>query len=180
MGKTYKLTVAGVTRDLPICELNEHLDIAGFVMLGDVELTEACARELVKLAPEHDVIVTAEAKGIPVAQEMARLLGEKNFVCCRKGAKLYMQEPISVNVKSITTAKEQTLWIDECDAKLIRNKRVLIVDDVVSTGESLSAVETLINEVGGNICGRMFVLAEGDAKDRDDIIYLEELPLFFK
>lgn len=176
----YTLTVAGVTRDLPICPVNEHLDIAGFVMLGDIELTTACAAELVKLAPEHDVIITAEAKGIPLAQEMARQMSEKRFVCCRKGFKLYMQKPIDVTVKSITTVDEQKLWIDECDAELMRGKRVLVVDDVISTGESLSAIEKLVKEVGGNICGRMCVLAEGDAKSRDDIVYLEELPLFFK
>ena len=178
--KTYTLTVAGVTRDLPVCPVNEHLDIAGFVMLGDIELTTACAAELAKRAPEHDVIITAEAKGIPVVQEMARILGDKYFVCCRKGLKLYMQEPVSVDVKSITTEARQKLWIDECDAKRMRGKRVLVVDDVISTGESLAAIEKLVTEVGGNVCGRMCVLAEGDAKDRDDIIYLEELPLFFK
>ncbi len=176
----YPLTVAGVTRELPICPVNEHLDIAGFVMLGDVELTVACAAELVKRAPKHDVIITAEAKGIPLAQEMARQLGEKSFVCCRKGFKLYMQNPVEVTVTSITTVGEQKLWIDECDAALMRGKRVLIVDDVISTGESLAAIETLVHEVGGNVCGRLCVLAEGDAKDRDDIVYLEELPLFFK
>jgi len=177
---TYPITVAGVSRELPICPVNEHLDIAGFVMLGDVELTTACAKELVKLAPEHDIILTGEAKGIPLAQEMARLLGEQKFVCCRKGSKLYMKKPISVAVKSITTVQQQMLWIDECDAELIRGKRVLIADDVVSTGGSLAAMEKLVAEVGGIVCGRMCVLAEGDAKNRDDIVYLEELPLFFK
>lgn len=176
----YRINVAGLTRDLPVCPLNEAIDIAGFVLLGDIELTQACARELANIAPEHDVIITAEAKGIPLAHEMASILGEKNFVCCRKGFKLYMQNPINVKVKSITTKKEQTLWIDECDAKLMRGKKVLIVDDVISTGESLVAIEKLVNEVGGTVCGKMCVLAEGDAKDRDDIIYLEELPLLFK
>lgn len=176
----YRINVAGLTRDLPVCPLNESIDIAGFVLLGDIELTQACARELAKIAPEHDVIITAEAKGIPLAHEMASILNEKNFVCCRKGFKLYMQNPINVKVKSITTEKEQTLWIDECDALLMRGKKVLIVDDVISTGESLIAIEKLVNEVGGIVCGKMCVLAEGDAKDRDDIIYLEELPLLFK
>ena len=174
----YTMKVAGVQRDLPICPVNEHLYIAGFVIFGDPELTECCARELLKKAPEYDYIITAEAKGIPLAHEMARQAGDKRYILARKGPKLYMQDVVSVSVNSITTAKEQKLYLDGADAKLIRGKRVLIVDDVISTGESLRALEALVEYAGGNICGRMAILAEGDAQDRKDLIYLEKLPLF--
>ena len=178
--KTYELKVAGLTRQLPICKVDDKLDIAAFIMFGDVELTVKSAEELVKLAPEHDVIITAEAKGIPLAYEMSRQLGVNKYLIARKSPKLYMKNPISVSVKSITTAKVQTLYIDEDDAKCMKSKRVLIVDDVISTGESVGAVEELVRKSGGNIVGRMAVLAEGDAKDRKDITYLAPLPLFFK
>jgi adenine phosphoribosyltransferase len=177
---TYTLHVAGLTRELPLCEVDEKLDIAAFIMFGDVELTVNCARELVKLAPEHDVIITAEAKGIPLAYEMAHQLDVNRYLIARKGPKVYMKNPISVEVKSITTEKVQKLYIDKNDADFMKGKRVLIVDDVISTGESLSAIETLVEQAGGNIVGRMAVLAEGDAQKRADITYLEPLPLFFK
>lgn len=177
---TYTLHVAGVTRELAKCEVDDKLDIAAFIMLGDVELTVNCARELIKKAPEHDIIITAEAKGIPLAHEMARQLGENDYLIARKGPKVYMTDPISVEVKSITTAKVQKLYIDKKDADRMKGKRILIVDDVISTGESLTAIETLVERAGGNIVGRMAVLAEGDAQKRDDITYLEPLPLFFK
>lgn len=177
---TYTLKVAGLTRELPICRVDDHLDIAAFIMFGDVELTVNCARELIKLAPPHDIIITAEAKGIPLAYEMARQLGVNQYLIARKGPKLYMKDPISVEVQSITTAKLQRLYIDRDDAAAMKGRRVLIVDDVISTGESLTAVEKLVEESGGNIVGRMAVLAEGDAKDRKDIRFLAPLPLFFK
>lgn len=148
-------------------------------MFGDVEITEVSAKELLKICPEHDVVVTAEAKGIPLCYEMARQ-GCKNYVVARKGIKVYMRNPIEVNVKSITTENEQKLYLGEGDANFIRGKRVLIVDDVVSTGQSLEAIEELVTKAGGNIVGKAAVLAEGDARGRKDIIYLEELPLFFK
>lgn len=178
--RTYTLNIAGLKRELPICPVDDKLDIAAFIMFGDVELTVNCARELIKIAPEHDVIITAEAKGIPLAYEMARQLGVNRYLIARKGPKLYMKNPISVEVKSITTAKLQRLYIDKDDADYMNGKRVLIVDDVISTGESLGAIETLVERSGGKIVGRMAVLAEGDAKDRKDISYLEPLPLFFK
>ena len=174
----YTMNVAGLKRDLPICPVNENLYIAGFVIFGDPELTECCARELLKKAPEYDYIITAEAKGIPLAHEMARQAGDERYILARKGPKLYMQDIISVTVNSITTAKEQKLYLDGADAKRIRGKRVLIVDDVISTGESLKALEALVEYAGGNICGRMAILAEGDAQSRSDLIYLEKLPLF--
>ena len=174
----YHMTVAGLPRDLPICPLNENLSIAGFVIFGDQELTVACARELLKRAPEYDYIITAEAKGIPLAHEMARQAGDKKYILARKGPKLYMRDIFSVTVNSITTAKEQKLYLDGADAALMKGKRILIVDDVISTGESLRALEALVEKAGGEICGRMAILAEGDAQDREDLKYIEKLPLF--
>lgn len=176
--KFYKIKVAGLERDLPVCPVNEHLDIAGFIIFGDAELTEACARELIKKIPEHDYMITAEAKGIPLIHEMARQLGEKKHFVARKGLKVYMCDPISAEVHSITTKKTQTLYLDGMDAAMMKGKKILIVDDVVSTGESLIAVEKLVEAAGGIICGRAAILAEGDAADRDDLVYLEKLPLF--
>ena len=173
----YTMNVAGLKRDLPICPVNEKLYIAGFVIFGDPELTECCARELLKKAPEYDYIITAEAKGIPLAHEMARQAGDARYILARKAPKLYMRDVFSVTVRSITTAREQTLYLDGADAALIKGKRVLIVDDVISTGESLKALETLAEEAGGIICGKMAILAEGDAQERSDLIYLEKLPL---
>ena len=178
MSMTYPLQVAGLTRDLTLCRVNDELYIAGFVIFGDVELTEACARELLKKAPEYDILITAEAKGIPLAYEMARQAGTNRYLIARKVPKLYMKNVFTVKVNSITTAREQTLCIDQEDADFMRGRRVLIVDDVISTGESLRAVEELVKQAGGNIVGKMAILAEGDATERDDIIYLEKLPLF--
>ena len=174
----YRMHIAGLDRDLPICPVTEDLYIAGFVIFGDPELTVACARELLKKAPEYDYIITAEAKGIPLAHEMARQAGDSKYILARKGPKLYMRDIMDVSVRSITTAKEQRLYLDGADAALMKGKRILLVDDVISTGESLAALEALVNKAGGNICGRMAILAEGDAQDREDLIYLEKLPLF--
>ena len=175
----YKMTIAGCQRQLPICPISDSLDIAGFVMFGDVEGTEAAAKALMEKCPEHDVIETAESKGIPLAYEMARI-GCRNYVVARKGIKAYMEEPIHVEVKSITTDHVQKLYLSKADCESLRDKRILIVDDVISTGESLAAIEELLHSVGGQVVGKACVLAEGDAKDRTDIIYLEPLPLFFK
>ncbi len=181
MAEFYTLNVAGLTRELPICPVNDKLDIAAFVMFSDVELTVATATELIKKIPECDVIITAESKGIPLAYEMARQLGNgMKYIVARKMAKLYMHDPVSVNVKSISTAVEQKLWLDQNEADYIKGKRVLIVDDVISTGESLEAVKKLVDYAGGNIVGMCAVLAEGDAAERDDITFLAPLPLFFK
>ena len=174
----HEMTIVGLKRQLPLCRVNEHLRIAAFVIFGDVELTVAAATELLKKTPEFDVIVTAEAKGIPLGYELARQSGKRYYVA-RKYPKLYMVEPISVNVRSITTDKEQVLYLDRPEMEYIRGKRVLIADDVISTGESLTALETLVERSGGNIVGRAAILAEGDAAKRDDLCFLEELPLFF-
>ena len=174
----YEMKIAGLTRQLPLCPINDELYIAAFVMFGDVAITEASAKELLAKAPEFDVIVTAESKGIPLAYETARLSGGKDYVVFRKAAKLYMQNIIETSVDSITTDHVQTLCIGEKEASLIKGRRVLVVDDVISTGESLRSMEKLVNAAGGNIVCRMAVLAEGEAADRDDIKYLEKLPLF--
>ncbi len=179
MNDVYTMKIAGLERHLPLCPVNKNLDIAAFVMFSDVELTIACASELIKKTPAADVIVTAESKGIPLAYEMARQLGIK-YIVARKSTKLYMKNPIAVNVKSITTANLQTLYLDSTEAEYLSGKRVLIVDDVISTGESLNALDKLVSESGGNLVGQCAVLAEGDAAQRDDIIFLEPLPVFPK
>lgn len=176
--KYYRMNIAGLDRDLPICPLNDNLQIAGFVIFGDPELTTACSCELLKKAPEYDYLISAEAKGIPLVHEMARLAGNQKYFLARKAPKLYMTGVFEAVVKSITTEKVQHLYLDTADAELMKGKRILIVDDVISTGESLRAVEELVKKAGGEICGRMAILAEGDAADRDDLIYLEKLPLF--
>ena len=174
----YRMKVAGLERDLPICRVNDSLYIAGFVIFGDQELTVACAAELLKKAPEYDYIITAEAKGIPLAHEMARQSGAPKYFLARKAPKAYMTGVFEATVTSITTKGQQRLYLDVADAELMKGKRILIVDDVISTGESLCALEALVEKAGGTVCGRMAILAEGDAQERKDIIYLEKLPLF--
>ncbi|MBR0217903.1 MAG: adenine phosphoribosyltransferase [Clostridia bacterium] len=175
---TYPMTIAGLKRELPLCPVTDDLYIGAFVIFGDVELTVACARELLKKAPEYDVLITAESKGIPLGYEMARQAGTNRYLLARKAPKLYMKNVFTVKVNSITTDHEQTLCLDGDDAEYMKGKRVLIVDDVISTGESLRAIEELVEQAGGNIVGKMAILAEGNATERDDIIYLEKLPLF--
>lgn len=177
MAETFPMKIAGLERNLTICPINENISIAAFVLFGDVEMTVSAASELLKVAPEHDIIITAEAKGIPLVHEMARQNSEATYIVARKVAKLYMKEVFSVEVNSITTAKQQTLCIDIAEATKMKDKNVLIVDDVISTGESLLAVEKLVKKAGGNVVGKMAVLAEGDARYREDITYLEYLPL---
>lgn len=176
--KSYKMRIAGFERELPICPLNERLSIGAFVIFGDPELTTACAKELLERAPRYDYLITAEAKGIPLVHEMARLSGNRKYFLARKAPKLYMSGVMKVVVRSITTSREQTLYLDAADAELMRGKRILVVDDVISSGESLRAIEALVREAGGIVVGRMAILAEGEARGREDIIYLEELPLF--
>ena len=174
----YTMTIAGLERQLPICPLNDDISIAGFVIFGDPELTTACAKALLDKAPEYDYILTAESKGIPIAHEMARLAGNQKYFLARKHPKLYMEGVFEVTVRSITTAGEQKLYMDTADAEMMKGKKILIVDDVISTGESLRALETLVAQTGAEVAGRMAILAEGDAQTREDIIFLEPLPLF--
>ena len=174
----YPITVAGVKRDLPICNLSDTLSIAAFVIFGDVELTCACAKALLEKAPEFDYMVAPEAKAIPLIHEMARQSGRNDYFLVRKKKKAYMNGVFEVVDKSITTEGEQNLYMDGADAAKMKGKRILILDDVISTGGSLAAVEDLVNQAGGNVVAKMAILAEGDAAKRDDIIFLEPLPLF--
>ena len=175
---THEMVIAGVRRALPICPVNDTLSIGAFVILGDQELTVAAAGALLAIAPEYDYLLTAEAKGIPLIHEMARQHGDAKYFVARKKEKLYMRNTFSVTVQSITTVGEQKLYLDGADAELIRGKRILLVDDVISTGGSLAAIEALTNKAGGVIVGKTCILAEGEAADRKDITFLEKLPLF--
>ncbi len=180
MRHTYKTTIAGLERELPICKVTDDLYIGAFICFGDAEITVACARELLKLVPaaDYDYMLTAEAKSIPLIHEMARQSGAGKYFIARKGPKAYMPDPIHVEDQSITTAGTQKLYLDRGDADLIRGKRVLLVDDVISTGGSMQAMEALVALAGGTVADRIAVFAEGDAQKRDDIKYLAPLPLF--
>lgn len=179
MAEYYTMKIAGLERQLEKFPVNDKMDIAAFIIFGDVELTVAGCAELLKKLPEFDVILTPEAKSIPIAYEMARQTG-KPYVIARKGVKVYMRNPLHVNVTSITTKQQQHLFLGETEVNMLKGKRVLIIDDVISTGESLAAVRELVKEAGGKEAAACAFLAEGDAADRDDIIFLEKLPLFFK
>ncbi len=175
--RTYTLNVAGLTRELPLCELNDRLAFAAFVMFSDVELTVACASELLKKVPDFDVILTAEAKGIPLAYEMSRQCGKKYYVA-RKSIKLYMTDPISTGVTTITTDNAQILCLSQEDVEAIKGRNILIVDDVISTGRTLAAIETLVELAEAKIAAKAAILAEGTANERKDIIFLEKIPIF--
>lgn len=177
---TYPIQVAGLRRELPICKVTDNLYIGAFICFGDAELTVACARELLKLVPaeDYDYLLTAEAKSIPLIHEMARQSGASKYFIARKGPKAYMPDPIHVEDQSITTTGTQRLYLGRDDANLIRGKRILIIDDVISTGGSLLAMESLVKLAGGTVAGRIAVLAEGDAQTRADIQFLAPLPLF--
>lgn len=174
----YEMSIAGLKRQLPICKVTDDLYIGAFIMFSDVEITKRCAEELLKKVPEFDVLITAEAKGIPLCYEMARQVGTDDYVIARKGPKLYMDDILYTDVDSITTDHIQTLCIGRKERDMLKGHRVLIVDDVISTGESLKSIENLVKRAGGNIVGACAVLAEGEAADRTDIIFLEKLPLF--
>lgn len=175
---TYKMNIAGLERDLPICRVNDDLYIAGLVIFGDVELTVRCAAALLDIAPEYDYMISPEAKSIPLIYEMARQSGANKYFLARKAPKLYMRGVFESDVVSMTTAQPQKLYLDVDDAEMMRGKRILIVDDVISTGESIFAVEELVKKAGGTVAGKMAILAEGAAQQRDDIIFLAPLPLF--
>ncbi|MGM9609452.1 MAG: phosphoribosyltransferase family protein [Eubacteriales bacterium] len=174
----YEIKIGNLTRQLPLCPISDSLSIGAFIMFGDTELTEYCAEVLLKRAPAFDVMITAESKGIPLICSMARLSGKGRYVLARKSVKLYMSNVMKCEVQSITTAGKQVLYLDGADAEYMKGKRVLIVDDVISTGASLEALEALVNQAGGTVAGRMAVLAEGEAISRSDITVLAPLPLF--
>lgn len=174
----YTMDIAGVSRDLKLYPVSTDLCIAAFILFGDVEVTEAAAKELLARAPKFDILFTAEAKSIPLIYEMARQAGINEYVVARKAPKLYMENLLTTGVDSITTLGEQTLCIGQREIDMIKGKDVLIIDDVISTGGSLASMKELVEKAGGNIVGQMAVLAEGDAMDRGDIIALHKLPLF--
>lgn len=173
----YKLKVCGLERDLPIIQISDNLKIASFVLLGDAELAEKAGDELSKKV-DADIILTAEAKGISLAHEIAKNIGEKSFIVARKSEKAYMNDPINVEVNSITTKNTQKLFLDFKDVEKIKDKKVALVDDVISTGESMNALESLVKKAGGEVVQKLAILAEGDAAKREDIIFLEKLPIF--
>ena len=176
--KYYEMNILGCIRKLPVIRISDKMDIASFVILGDAELVVKAAAELAKRAPEVDYLITAEAKGIPLVQEMARIMNMKRFFVARKSVKPYMLDPFVTEVYSITTQKKQILCLDREESEMIRDKRILIVDDVISTGDSLKAMEALVEKAGGKVVGKAAILAEGAAAERKDIVYLEALPVF--
>ncbi|MDO4689837.1 MAG: phosphoribosyltransferase family protein [Fusobacterium sp.] len=176
--KYYTLNIAGLTRELPIIKLSDELSIASFVILGDTELVEKTAPLLAAKLPQVDILVTAEAKGIPLIYEISKILNFKSYVVARKSVKTYMENPIEVTVNSITTSNPQKLYLNNEDIKKLQGKRVALIDDVISTGQSIKALEDLVLKAGANIVAKAAILAEGEAKNRKDIIFIEELPLF--
>ena len=176
----YKIHIGGLERDLPIVPLTDKLSIAAFVIFGDTEVVEPCARALAEKLPPVDYLITAEAKSIPLIYEMAKVMNMPRYIIARKSVKGYMAHPIITHVNSITTKNEQILCLDEEDALRIKGKRIAIIDDVISTGSSLAAIEQLVNEAGGQIVAKAAILSEGDANDREDITVLDKIPLFFK
>ncbi|GKX31250.1 adenine phosphoribosyltransferase [Vallitalea longa] len=180
MDEIYTLELCGLKRDLPVIQINEDLKIASFVILGDAELVEKSGEILAKKIPEADVLITAEAKGIPLIYEIAKQKGMKKYIVARKSLKPYMKDPLVTKVVSITTQKEQILCLDKDEVTMLDGKNVVIIDDVISTGESINALEDLVNKAGGNVIGKAAILAEGDAANRDDILFLQKLPLFKK
>lgn len=176
----YEMEIAGLKRKLPLFKVSDDLQIAAFIIFGDVEMTEVAAKELLAKAPEFDIIMTAEAKSIPLIHEMAKQAHMNEYVVARKGVKVYMENPISVKVESITTQRPQTLYLGQDEIDLIKGKKVLIIDDVISTGESLKALEALAAKAGAEVAGKMAILGEGDAMNRDDITVLAPLPVFDK
>ena len=176
--KYHTIDIKGFKADLPILTLPSGLGIAFFNLHGDSELTEHCGKELAKLLGDCDVLITAESKGLQLTHCVARELGQDLYAVARKSKKLYMQDGIEVDIQSsITTGKEQKLYLSRHDVELIKGKKVAIVDDVVSTGASLLGLEALVEKAGGIIYKKAFVLAEGDAANRDDVVFLDTIPL---
>ncbi|SLL19539.1 adenine phosphoribosyltransferase [Mycobacteroides abscessus subsp. abscessus] len=176
--ETYSLKVAGVKRELPIIPISQDLKIASFVILGDTEIVAASAPLLAEQLKEVDYLVTAEAKGIPLVYELAKELEMTEYIVARKNVKPYMDEPLINKVVSITTQKEQLLCLDGKDAAKIKGKQIALIDDVISTGASMRVLEELVSKAGGIVVAKAAILAEGAAAERDDIIYLEKLPIF--
>ena len=176
--KYYTVDIRGFEANLPILPLPSGINIAFFNLHGDNELTEHSAKELAKELTDCEVIVTAESKGLQLAHCVSRELNQRYYAVARKSKKLYMQDGIEVTIESsITTGKEQKLYLSKHDTDLLKGKKVAIVDDVVSTGASLAGLEALVEKAGGIIHKKAFVLAEGEAADRKDVIYLATIPI---
>ncbi|MFW6269467.1 MAG: phosphoribosyltransferase family protein [Bacillota bacterium] len=177
----YDLEISGFHRKLPVVHLKDNIWIASFVMLGDVNLVNFCAGALAtKLAKiDFDYIVGPEAKVIPLLQSMATFLGNSHYVVCRKQVKGYMKDPVELEVESITTPGKQKLVLGGSDVERIKGKKVVLIDDVVSTGGTFDSMDSLMEKVGAEVIGRAAVLKEGDSYEKD-LIYLEDLPIFIK
>ncbi|MDN2453682.1 phosphoribosyltransferase family protein [Lactobacillus sp. UCMA15818] len=179
MPKYYELELGKLTRKLPLIRLNPTLTIASFVLLGDAELTHYAAQELSKRINEpFDYVVTMESKGVPLAQELSQCMGKKRYIVLRKKVKDYMKNPRVLAVNAITSSQEQVLVLDGTDAQIIAGKRILLLDDVISSGGSMITAKKLVENAGGQVILQAAILAEGKASERKDILYLEELPLF--
>ncbi|MDR0426369.1 MAG: adenine phosphoribosyltransferase [Clostridiales bacterium] len=180
MADTYTIDICGRKVELPLLAISPDVTIAFFNLHGNRELTDYCGLKLAeKIIPlEAEVLITAESKGLQLTHVIAGRLGHAYYAVARKSKKLYMQDGISAEVKSITTKEKQTFYLSAHDVSLIRNKRVAIVDDVVSTGGSLAALELLVARAGGRVAVKAAVLAEGEAAARADLTYLAALPLF--
>lgn len=175
----YSITIGDTHRELPIMAISQDTAIASFVLLGDDELSNSAAKQLLpKLPKDFDYIVTMESKGIPLAHDLSLLTNHPRSIVIRKSVKDYMKDPLTTPVKSITTGKPQELVLNGEDARLIKGKKIILVDDVVSTGGSMKAASNLLQQVNANIIARVAILAEGDAAKRKDLIYLQPLPLF--
>ena len=174
----YEVDLDGYKAKLPVMKLPSGISICFFNLHGHSELTEHCGKKLAKLIPECDALITAESKGLQLTHVIARELNQPRYAVARKSKKLYMQDGLDIVIdSSITTGKEQHLYLSQDDAELIKGKKVVIVDDVISTGASLSGLEKIVELAGGTVVGKAFVLAEGEAKDRKDVIYLNSIPI---
>lgn len=177
--ETYTITIAGITRHLPLFEVAPGVRIAILNILGDTELVQAVARELARRLRgiQADVLVTAEAKSIPLIHELAVQMGLP-YVVLRKAYKPYMGEALQAETLSITTGKPQTLYLDEKDRRLIQGKRVILVDDVISTGSTLQGMRLLVEKAGATTVAQAAILTEGERAKWQDIIALGHLPVF--
>ncbi len=178
MDKFYKVDLDGFTAELPILPLPSGVSICFFNLHGATDMTEHCGKKLATFAKDCEVVLTAESKGLQLAHVVSRELNMPYYAVARKSKKLYMQDGISVSYgSSITTGKNQEFYLSKHDIELIKGKKVAIVDDVVSTGESLKGLEDLVEKAGGVVTKKLFVLAEGKAKERKDICYIASIPI---
>ncbi len=178
MDEFYTIDINGYKHDAPVLPLPSGIKIVFFNLHGNQKLTEHCGKELAKLLSDCDVLLTVESKALQLTHVITRELDMPFYAVARKSKKLYMQDGIEITIESsITTGAEQKLYLSKHDVELLKGKKVGIVDDVVSTGASLKGLEDIVKKAGGIIHKKAFVLAEGDAKNRPDVIYLQSIPL---